>query len=229
MIIRDRMNIHFSLPQLRDLSYISVVNRSVHLNQSVKDRSLSPNASLAKNASISYDHVKTSSPVKGESKAPQFSPPLEQNARDNSILQGANHEVRIDARANSSISSPQIKQLEWQNDGVNGRHSSGISSPMQNLSKQVNSPNKGQPGIFKSPNLGEPSNSKFPDMANPSNFKFPDMGNPSNFESPNKGHPSNSKSPGMGEMSSHCAPHMGEQGNFQVPKMGNKKGIAMYF
>ena len=74
---RDRMKIHFSLPQLRDLSYISVVNRSVHINQSVRDRSLSPNSSLAKNASISYDHVKTSSPVKGESKAPQFSPPLE--------------------------------------------------------------------------------------------------------------------------------------------------------
>merc|ERR1712082_302158 len=86
---RDRMNIQFSLPQLKDLSYISVVNRSVHLNQSVRDKSLSPNSSLAKNASISYDHVKTSSPVKGESKAPQFSPPLEQNARDNSILQGA--------------------------------------------------------------------------------------------------------------------------------------------
>merc|ERR1711867_285926 len=94
---RDRMNIQFSLPQLRDLSYISVVNRSVHLNQSVRNMSLSPNSSLAKNASISYNYVKTSSPVKGESKAPQFSLPLEQNARDNSILQGADHEVRIDA------------------------------------------------------------------------------------------------------------------------------------
>merc|ERR1711895_352257 len=96
---RDRMNIQFSLPQLKDLSYISVVNRSVHLNQSVKDRSLSPNSSLAKNASISYNYVKTSSPVKGESKAPQFSPPLEQNARDNFILQGANHEAGADSRA----------------------------------------------------------------------------------------------------------------------------------
>merc|ERR1711895_39550 len=147
---RDRMNIQFSLPQLRDLSYISVVNRSVHLNQSVKDMSLSPNSSLAKNASTSYDHVKKSSPVKGESKAPQFSPPLEQNAKDNSSLQGANHEVRIDARADSSISSPQIKQLEWQNDGVNSRHSSGIGSLMQNLSKQVSSPNMGETGKLKS-------------------------------------------------------------------------------
>merc|ERR1711895_419149 len=72
---RDRMKIQFSLPQLRDLSYISVVNRSVLLNQSVRDRSLSPNSSLAKNSSISYNHVKTSSPIKGESKVPQFSPP----------------------------------------------------------------------------------------------------------------------------------------------------------
>merc|ERR1711867_222635 len=245
---RDRMKIHFSSPQLRDLSYISVVNRSVHINQSVRDRSLSPNASLAKNASISYDHIKTSSPVKGESMAPQFNPPLEQNVRDNSILQGANHEVRIDARADSSISSPQIKQLEWQNDGVNSRHSSGIGSPMQNLSKQVGSPNLGEPSNFKSPNLGEPSNFKSlnkgqpsnfesPSMGQPSNFKSPNLGESSNFKSPNKGHPSNFKfpdmgqpsnfkSPSMGETSNHCAPHMGEQGNFQAPKMGNKKGIS---
>ena len=156
------MKIQFTLPQLRDLSYISVVNRSVHLNQSVRDRSLSPNSSLAKNASISYDHVKTSSPVKGESKAPQFNPPLEQNVKDNSILQGANHKVRVDARANSSISSPQIKQLEWQNDGVNSRHSSGIDSPRQNLSKQVNSLIMGATGNFKSPNMGQPGNYNSP-------------------------------------------------------------------
>merc|ERR1711989_282736 len=105
MIIRYRMLVTFTLPQLRDHSYISVVNRSVHLNQSVRNRSLSPNSSLAKNASISYDHVKTSSPIKGESKVPQFSPPLEQNIKDDSILQGANHKVRVDARAKSSINS----------------------------------------------------------------------------------------------------------------------------
>ena len=91
---RYRMLVTFTLPQLRDHSYISVVNRSVHLNQSVRNRSLSPNSSLAKNASISYDHVKTSSPIKGESKVPQFSPPLEQNIKDDSILQGANHKVQ---------------------------------------------------------------------------------------------------------------------------------------
>ena len=56
---RDRMKVIFTLPQLRDHSYISVVNRSVHhegnpsvnqsVNNSVKDRSLSPNSSLIKN------------------------------------------------------------------------------------------------------------------------------------------------------------------------------------
>jgi len=161
---RDRMKVHFSLPQLRNSSYISVVNRSVHINQSVRDRSLSPNASLAKNASISYDHIKTSSPVKGESMAPLFNPPLEQNVKDNSILQGANHEVRIDARADSSISSPQIKQLEWQNDGVNSRHSSGIDSPRQNLSGQVNSPNMGESGNHYAPNMGDKGNFQAPKM-----------------------------------------------------------------
>merc|ERR1711867_392267 len=195
---RDRMKIHFSLPQLRDLSYISVVNRSVHINQSVRDRSLSPNASLVKNASISYDHIKTSSPVKGESMAPQFNPPLEQNVRDNSILQGANHEVGADARADSSISSPQIKQLEWQNNGVNSRHSSNGGSPMQNLSKQVGSPSMGEPSNFKSPNEGEPSNLMSQLMGQPSNFKSPNKGQPSNFESQNMGHPSNFKFPDMG-------------------------------
>ena len=87
---RYRMLVTFTLPQLRDHSYISVVNRSVHLNQSVnnsiRNRSLSPNSSLVKNSSISYDHVKTSSPIKEESKVPQFSPPLEQNIKDDSIL-----------------------------------------------------------------------------------------------------------------------------------------------
>merc|ERR1711867_100916 len=236
------MKIIFTLPQLRDHSYISVVNRLVHLNQSVRNRSLSTNSSLVKNSSISYDHVKTSSPIKEESKVPQFNPPLEQNAKDNSILQGANHKVRIDARVNSSISSPQIKQLEWQNDGVNSRHSSGIGSPWQNLSKQVNSPNlgesgklksqiMGQPSNFKSPNegepsnlmsqlMGQPSNFKSPNLGEPSNFKSPSMGQPSNFESPNMGHPSNFKFPDMGKPSNFKSPNMGNPSNFKFPSMG---------
>merc|ERR1712082_454554 len=112
---------------------------------------------------------------------------LTKNASDNFILQGANHEVRDDSRADSSIISPQAKQLEWQANGTNSRHSSGIGSPMQNLLKQVNSPK-----------LGESSNSKSPDMGNPSNFKFPDMGNLSNSKSPDMGEQGNFQTPKMG-------------------------------
>merc|ERR1712243_457413 len=125
--------------------------------------------------------------------APLFNPLLEQNVRDNFILQGANHEVGADARADSSISSPQVKQLEWQNNGTNSRHSSGIGSPMQNLLKQVGSPNMGESGKSRSQIMGQPSNFKSPNMGEPGNFKFPDMENPSNFKSPNLGEPSNSK------------------------------------
>ena len=140
---RNRMKVIFTLPQLRDHSYISVVNRSVHhegnpsvnqsVNSSVKDRSLSPNSSLIKNSSKSFAHVKMSTPNKEETKVPEFSPPLEKNIiKDEPIftnLQGANHKTRIDARNNSSISSPQVNQIVIQNDRVNSRHVSGIDSP----------------------------------------------------------------------------------------------------
>merc|ERR1712041_1396 len=132
---RDRMKVNFTLPQLRDHSYISVVNRSVHhegnpsVNQSV-NRSLSPNSSLIKNSSNSFAHVIMSTPNKDETKVPEFSPPLEKNIiKDDSILQGANHKVRINARNDSSISLPQINQVVIQNDRVNSRHGSGIDSP----------------------------------------------------------------------------------------------------
>merc|ERR1712115_170253 len=234
---RDRMKVHFSLPQLRNSSYISVVNRSVHINQSVRNRSLSPNVSLVKNASISYDHIKTSSPVKGESMAPLFNPPLEQNVKDNFILQGTNHEVGADSRADSSISSPQAKQLEWQVNGTNSRHSSGIGSPMQNLLRQVNSPKLGESGKsrsqimgqssnFKSPKLGKPSNSKFPDMGNLSNFKSPNLGEPSNSKFPNMGNPSNFKFPDMGNLSNFKSPDMGNLSNFRFPDMGNPSNFV---
>merc|ERR1712082_562895 len=109
---------------------------------------------------------------------------LTKNASDNFILQGANHEVRADSRADSSISSPQAKQLEWQANGTNSRHSSGIGSPMQNLLKQVNSPNLGESGKSRSQIMGQPSNFKSPSFGEPSTFKFPNMGNPSNLKSP---------------------------------------------
>merc|ERR1712163_13023 len=84
---RDRMKVVFSLPQLRDHSYISVVNRSVHYegnpsvtqsaNSSVKVRSLSPNSSLIKNSSNDFSHVRMSSPNKEEANVPDFNPTLE--------------------------------------------------------------------------------------------------------------------------------------------------------
>ena len=137
---RDRMKVNFTLPQLRDHSYISVVNRSVHhkgnpsvtqfVNNSVNDRSISPNSSPIKNSSKNFANVKMSTPNKDENKVPEFSPPLEKNIiKDDSILQGANHKVRINARNDSSISLPQVNQVVIQNDRVNSRHGSGIDSP----------------------------------------------------------------------------------------------------
>ena len=147
---RDRMKVIFTLPQLRDHSYISVVNRSVHhegnpsVNQSINnsvnesifqstDKSISPNSSLIKNSSKNFSHVRMSSPNKEETKVPEFSPPLEKNIiKDEpnfTNLQGANRKTRIDARNNSSISSPQVNQIVIQNDRVNSRHCSGIDSP----------------------------------------------------------------------------------------------------
>ena len=113
---RDRMKVVFSLPQLRDHSYISVVNRSVHHrgNQSVNqsnynsvnesiyqsaNKSLSPNSSLIKNASNIFSHVRMSSPNKDKTKVPEFNPPLEKNViRDKPIftnLLGANHKTEL--------------------------------------------------------------------------------------------------------------------------------------
>ena len=89
---RDRMKIIFTLPQLRDHSYISVVNRSVHqegnpsVNQSINNsvnesifqstnKLISPNSSLIKNSSKDFSHVRMSSPNKEETKVPDFNPP----------------------------------------------------------------------------------------------------------------------------------------------------------
>merc|ERR1712240_382586 len=84
---RNRLKVVFTLPQLRDHFYISVVNRSVHhegnpsvtqsANSFVKDRSLSPSSSLIKNSSNDFSHVRMSSPNKEEANVPEFNPPLE--------------------------------------------------------------------------------------------------------------------------------------------------------
>merc|ERR1712121_586795 len=141
----SRMKVVFSLPQLRDHSYISVINRSVHhrgnnlvnqlncisVNESIyqsANRSFSPNSSQIKNASNNFSHVRMSSPNKEESNVPEFNPPLDQNGIFTNLL-GANHKSRTDARNSSSISLPQISPMVIQNNRVNSRHESAIESP----------------------------------------------------------------------------------------------------
>merc|ERR1712101_19812 len=72
-----------------------------------------------------------------------LAPPLEKNIiKDEPIftnLQGANHKTRIDARNNSSISSPQVNQIVIQNDRVNSRYCSGIDSPKVIQNKIISS------------------------------------------------------------------------------------------
>merc|ERR1712208_254163 len=120
------------------MGYRSVHNKgnpsvTQFVNNSVNDRSISPNSSPIKNSSKNFAHIKMSTPNKDETKVPEFSPPLEKNIiKDEPIftnLQGANHKTRINARNNSSISSPKINQIVLQNDRVNSRHGSGIDSP----------------------------------------------------------------------------------------------------
>merc|ERR1712082_242524 len=98
---RDRMKVVFSLPQLRDHSYISVVNRSVHysgnhvgngmsFNGSIyqsANRSFSPNTSQNKRASNMFTHVRMSSPNKDESSVPNFNPPLDPNGTFSNSLE----------------------------------------------------------------------------------------------------------------------------------------------
>merc|ERR1711989_241257 len=66
--------------------------------------------------------------------------PLEKNIiKDDSILQGANHKIRIDARNDSSISLSQVNRVVIQNDRVNSRHGSGIDSPKVIQNKIISS------------------------------------------------------------------------------------------
>ena len=78
---RDRMKVVFTLPQLRDYSFVEAVNRSVHhvgnssvsqsishsVNESINEstsKSVSHDSSLVQNSSNSFSHVRTSSPKK---------------------------------------------------------------------------------------------------------------------------------------------------------------------
>ena len=54
----------------------------------------------------------------------------------------------------SGISSPQVKQIVWQNDRVNSRHGFGIDSPRQSILSKVNAPDMGDQGKLNAPNMG---------------------------------------------------------------------------
>ena len=237
---RYRMLVTFTLPQLRDHSYINVVNRSVHLNQSVRNRSLSPNSSLAKNASISYDHVKTSSPIKGESKVPQFSPPLEQNIKDDSILQGANHKVISSVQSvqfvplvSSALSIPSVSIVTSVSSvPIMSLVTSVPSVPLVKSVKSANSvPLVTSVKSVSSVTSAQTEKTKIRSYAEvvSSNIAQNDGVNSrhsSGINSPRQNLSGQVNSPNMGESGNHFAPNMGEQGNFQAPKMGDKKGIS---
>merc|ERR1712240_585842 len=159
---RDRMKVVFSLPQLRDHSYISVVNRSVHcsgnhlgngmsFNGSIyqsANRSLSPNTSHNKRASNMFSHVRMSSPNKDEASVPNFNPPLDPNGTFSNSLE-----------ANQNF----IGQMPIQNNRLDSIHKSAIESPeffIPNLENNLN--NNGQTNNLGSriecpniPNVGE--------------------------------------------------------------------------
>merc|ERR1712041_36070 len=115
------MKVIFTLPQLRDYSFIGAVNRSVHykvsqsINNSVNksifqsaNESISPNSSLGTNSSNDFSHVRMSSPNKEEAKVPDFNPPLETEIlRDRgpilTNLLGVNHKTRADAKSDSGM------------------------------------------------------------------------------------------------------------------------------
>ena len=235
---RYRMLVTFTLPQLRDHSYINVVNRSVHLNQSVRNRSLSPNSSLAKNASIFYDHVKTSSPIKGESKVPQFSPPLEQNIKDDSILQGANHKVISSVSSVctpvcppvcTSVSTPVYTSVQTfqsvQTVQTVPVVSFALSIPSVSIVSSVSSVPvmsivTSLPSI-KSAKTEKTKIRSYAEVVSGVNSRHS-----SGIDSPRQNLSGQVNSPNMGQTGNLKSPNMGEQGNFQAPKMGDKKGIS---
>ena len=88
---RDRMKVVFTLPQLRDYSFVEAVNRSVHhlgdssvsqsishsVNESINEstsKSVSSDSSLVQNSSNSFSHVRSSSPKKEGTNIPKFDP-----------------------------------------------------------------------------------------------------------------------------------------------------------
>ena len=88
---RDQMKVVFSLPQLRDYSFVEAVNRSVHhlgdssvsqsvshsVNQSINQsasQSVSRDSSLVQNSSNNFSHIRTSSPKRRDMISLNLSP-----------------------------------------------------------------------------------------------------------------------------------------------------------
>ena len=95
---RDRMKVVFTLPQLRDYSFVEAVNRSVHhvgnssvsqsishsVNESINEstsKSVSHDSSLVQNSSNNFSHIKTSSPKNEEYDIPKFKPHIDKDVQ----------------------------------------------------------------------------------------------------------------------------------------------------
>ena len=114
---RDRMKVVFTLPQLRDYSFVEAVNRSVHhlgdssVSQSIShsiesinestSKSVSSDSSLVQNSSNNFSHIRTSYPKKEGTYIPKFKPHIDKDVlRDKepvlTNLLGGNNRTRTD-------------------------------------------------------------------------------------------------------------------------------------
>ena len=98
LLERDQMKVVFTLPQLRDYSFVEAVNRSVHhlgdssvsrsvshsVNESINEstsKSVSSDSSLVQNSSNNFSHIKTSSPKNEGYDIPKFKPHIDKDAQ----------------------------------------------------------------------------------------------------------------------------------------------------
>ena len=98
LLERDQMKVVFTLPQLRDYSFVEAVNRSVHhlgnssvsqsvshsVNESINkstSKSVSSDSSLVQNLYNNFSHIKMSSPKKEGYDIPEFKPYIDKDAQ----------------------------------------------------------------------------------------------------------------------------------------------------
>merc|ERR1711955_144106 len=224
---RDRMKVVFSLPQLRDHSYISVVNRSVHysgnhivnqnngvsFNESIyqsANRSFSPNSSQNKRASNKFSHVRMSSPNKDESSVPKFNTHLDQNGTFSNSLE-----------ANQNL----IGQMPIQNNRLDSIHKSAIESP-ENIHRNLVQPNT----EFFVPNLGNNLNTNGQTNNLGSHIQFPkapNVGGNLVLNIPNVGENLVMSSPDVGAKQVMSSPNVGAKQVISIPTVGEKLDIPM--